>query len=71
MRKFGIARPRLRRRQVTTVPEPSAVPVPYPCRNRAGPVPDLFRCDFTASAPNTKYVGDITYLPVVTASFCI
>lgn len=60
MRKFGIARPRLRRRQVTTVPEPSAVPVPYPCR-----------CDFTASAPNTKYVGDITYLPVVTASFCI
>jgi transposase InsO family protein len=52
MRKFGIAGLRLRKRQVTTVPEPSATPVP-----------DLFRRDFTASAPNTKYVGDITYLP--------
>jgi hypothetical protein len=46
MRKFGIAGLRLRRRQVTAVPEPSATPVP-----------DLFRRDFTASAPNTKYVG--------------
>ncbi|MGJ3561648.1 IS3 family transposase [Streptomyces sp. INA 01156] len=53
MRKYGIAGLRLRRRQVTTVPEPSATPVP-----------DLLRRDFTASAPNTKYVGDITYLPV-------
>ncbi|MEU2915506.1 IS3 family transposase [Streptomyces massasporeus] len=58
MRKFGIAGLRLRRRQVTTVPEPSATPVP-----------DLFRRDFTASAPNTKYVGDITYLPVGDGEF--
>ncbi len=42
----------------TTVPEPSATPVP-----------DLFRRDFTASAPNTKYVGDITYLPVGDGDF--
>jgi transposase InsO family protein len=58
MRKFGIAGLRLRKRQVTTVPEPSATPVP-----------DLFRRDFTASAPNTKYVGDITYLPVGDGEF--
>ena len=58
MRKFGIAGLRLRKRQVTTVPEPSATPVP-----------DLFRRDFTASAPNMKYVGDITYLPVGDGEF--
>ncbi|MBK6017422.1 IS3 family transposase [Streptomyces sp. MBT53] len=58
MRKYGIAGLRLRRRQVTTVPEPSATPVP-----------DLFRRDFTASAPNLKYVGDITYLPVGDGEF--
>jgi transposase InsO family protein len=58
MRKFGIAGLRLRKRQVTTVPEPSATPVA-----------DLFRRDFTASAPNTKYVGDITYLPVGDGEF--
>ncbi|MCW5254799.1 IS3 family transposase [Streptomyces sp. SHP 1-2] len=58
MRKFGIAGLRLRRRQVTTVPEPSATPVP-----------DLLGRDFTASAPNTKYVGDITYLPVGDGEF--
>ena len=58
MRKFGIAGLRLRKRQVTTVPEPSATPVP-----------DLLRRDFTASAPNTKYVGDITYLPVGDGEF--
>ncbi|WP_409473460.1 IS3 family transposase [Streptomyces sp. HC307] len=58
MRKFGIAGLRLRKRQVTTVPEPSATPVP-----------DLFRRDFTASMPNTKYVGDITYLPVGDGEF--
>ncbi len=46
MRKYGIAGLRLRKRQVTTMPEPSATPVP-----------DLLRRDFTASAPNTKYVG--------------
>lgn len=58
MRKYGVAGLRLRKRQVTTVPEPSAAPVP-----------DLFRRDFTASAPNTKYVGDITYLPVGDGEF--
>ncbi|MFM9442580.1 IS3 family transposase [Streptomyces acidiscabies] len=58
MRKYGIAGLRLRRRHVTTVPEPSATPVP-----------DLFRRDFTASAPNLKYVGDITYLPVGDGEF--
>ncbi|WP_371271154.1 IS3 family transposase [Streptomyces sp. yr375] len=58
MRKFGIAGLRLRKRQVTTVPEPSATPVP-----------DLLGRDFTASAPNTKYVGDITYLPVGDGEF--
>jgi transposase InsO family protein len=58
MRKYGIAGLRLRKRQVTTVPEPSATPVP-----------DLFRRDFTATAPNTKYVGDITYLPVGDGEF--
>ncbi|MGW1145475.1 IS3 family transposase [Streptomyces sp. NPDC002454] len=58
MRKYGIAGLRLRRRQVTTVPEPSATPVP-----------DLLERDFTASALNTKYVGDITYLPVGDGEF--
>ncbi|WP_435845216.1 IS3 family transposase [Streptomyces lavendulae] len=58
MRKFGIAGLRLRKRQVTTVPEPSATPVP-----------DLLGRAFTASAPNTKYVGDITYLPVGDGEF--
>ncbi len=27
-------------------------------------MPDLLQRDFTASAPNRRYVGDITYLPV-------
>jgi transposase InsO family protein len=27
-------------------------------------VPDLLRRDFTAPAPNQRYVGDITYLPL-------
>ncbi|MFI8187193.1 IS3 family transposase [Actinacidiphila glaucinigra] len=58
MRKFGIAGLRLRKRQVTTVPEASATPVP-----------DLLGRDFTASEPNIKYVGDITYLPVGDGEF--
>ena len=29
----------------------------------AGPIPDLVRRDFTASAPGVKMVGDITYIP--------
>ncbi|MFI1920153.1 IS3 family transposase [Nocardia sp. NPDC020380] len=43
---------RLRRRHRTTVPEPADTPSA-----------DLLRRDFTAPTPNTKYVGDITYLP--------
>src|SRR5665648_672494 len=43
---------RLRRRVRTTIPEPP---------NHV--VPDLLMRDFTAEVPNTKYVGDITYLP--------
>lgn len=52
MRERGIAGLRLRRKVRTTVPEPSDTPVP-----------DLLARDFTASAQNRKYVGDITYLP--------
>ena len=42
-----------RRRCRTTVPDPAA-----------SPVPDLIKRDFTAPAPDTRWVGDITYLPV-------
>lgn len=53
MRKFHIVGLHLRKKVRTTIPEPSATPVP-----------DLLRRDFTASSPNTRYVGDITYLPI-------
>ena len=53
MREHGIAGLRLRRRVRTTVPEPADQKVP-----------DLLRRDFTADAPNQRYVGDITYLPL-------
>ena len=58
MHDNGIVGLRLRKRQVTTVSEPSDTPVP-----------DLFKRDFTAPAPNAKYVGDITYLPVGDGEF--
>jgi transposase InsO family protein len=58
MRKYNIAGLKLRKRHVTTVPEPSATPVP-----------DLLGRDFTATAPNIKYVGDITYLPLGDGEF--
>ncbi len=58
MRKFGIVGTHLRRRVRTTVPEPASTPVP-----------DLFGRDFSASAPNLKYMGDITYLPVGDGEF--
>src|SRR5680860_1721685 len=29
----------------------------------SGPIPDLVERDFTAEAPGTKMVGDITYIP--------
>ncbi|MFF8911392.1 IS3 family transposase [Streptomyces olivaceoviridis] len=53
MRSIGLAGVRLRRRHRITIADPAA--------SRA---PDLIGRDFTASEPNTKYVGDITYLPV-------
>ncbi len=53
MREHGIAGLHLRKKVRTTVSEPDAAPVP-----------DLIRCDFTAEQPTTRYVGDITYLPV-------
>ena len=53
MREHGIRGYRKRRRVRTTVPEPSGQKHP-----------DLLRRDFTAPAPNRRYVGDITYLPL-------
>nr|WP_107473458.1 IS3 family transposase [Streptomyces sp. NRRL S-813] len=52
MRSIGLTGVRLRRRHRTTVADPTAAKAP-----------DLIGRDFTASEPNTKYVGDITYLP--------
>jgi transposase InsO family protein len=57
MRQAQIAGLRLRRRVRTTIPEPA---------DQA--VPDLINRDFTASAPNRRYVGDITYLPIADGS---
>ena len=53
MREHGIAGYRRRRKVRTTVPEPADQKVP-----------DLLKRDFTAPAPNQRYVGDITYLPL-------
>jgi transposase InsO family protein len=53
MRQAQIAGLRLRRRVRTTVPEPADQTVP-----------DLLNRDFIAAAPNQRYVGDITYLPI-------
>ncbi|MCE7000030.1 IS3 family transposase [Saccharothrix sp. S26] len=58
MRSIGLAGVRLRRRHRTTLPDPSAVKAP-----------DLLGRDFTAEAPNTRYVGDITYLPIADGTF--
>ena len=58
MREHGIVGVHLRKPVRTTVPDPDAAMVP-----------DLIRRDFTASAPNTRYVGDITYLPVGDGEF--
>ncbi|WSL73683.1 IS3 family transposase [Streptomyces sp. NBC_01723] len=49
----GLAGVRLRRRHRTTVADPAAAKAP-----------DLIGRDLTASEPNTKYVGDITCLPL-------
>ncbi|MFD4949996.1 IS3 family transposase [Streptomyces sp. NPDC058409] len=53
MRTVGLEGVRLRRRHRTTVADPAAAKAP-----------DLIGRDFTATAVNAKYVGDITYLPV-------
>ncbi|MEU8976012.1 IS3 family transposase [Streptomyces monashensis] len=58
MRKFLITGVRLRKKVRTTMPEPSQTPVP-----------DLFSRDFTAPAPNLKYMGDVTYIPVGDGEF--
>ncbi|WP_327111122.1 IS3 family transposase [Streptomyces sp. NBC_01341] len=59
MRVSGIEGVRLRRRHRTTVPDQAAAKAP-----------DLIGRDFTADRPNTKYVGDITYLPIDGGKFC-
>lgn len=55
MRTNGIVGYRRRRRGTTTTPEPA---------NQK--VPDLVKRDFTATQIKTRYVGDITYLPLAT-----
>ena len=57
MRAHAMAGLRLRRRVRTTIPEPAKQQVP-----------DLLCRDFTAPAPNQRYVGDITYLPIADGS---
>ncbi|WP_371606745.1 IS3 family transposase [Streptomyces sp. NBC_01213] len=59
MRASGIEGIRLRRRHRTTVSDLAAAKAP-----------DLIGRDFTADRPNTKYVGDITYLPIEGGKFC-
>ncbi|MFB6718247.1 MULTISPECIES: IS3 family transposase [unclassified Streptomyces] len=58
MRSINLAGVRLRRRHRTTVTDPAAAKAP-----------DLIGRDFTAMEPNTKYVGDITYLPLESGKF--
>lgn len=53
MRLEGIRGYVKKRRVRTTIPEPSGYKHP-----------DLLKRDFTADAPNRRYVGDITYLPL-------
>jgi len=57
MRAAGIAGYVKKRRVRTTIPEPSG-----------HKVADLLKRDFTAQAPNRRYVGDITYLPLADGS---
>ncbi len=58
MRSIDLAGVRLRRRHRTTTPDPAAAKAP-----------DLIGRDFTAGETNTKYVGDITYLPLAAGKF--
>lgn len=57
MRAVGVAGYRRKRRVKTTVADPA---------NQK--VPDLLGRDFTAARVNTRYVGDITYLPLGTGA---
>lgn len=57
MRQHGITGYRRRRRVRTTISEPT---------DRT--FPDLLGRKFTAPAPNRRYVGDITYLPIADGS---
>jgi transposase InsO family protein len=59
MKTAGLAGLRLRRPRRTTVADPAAAKAP-----------DLLGRDFSAAEVNTKYVGDITYLPVGGGKFC-
>ena len=56
--RAGDARARHRR-----LPAPPQGPHHDPRTRRDQKVPDLLGRDFTAPAPNQRYVGDITYLP--------
>ncbi|WP_432089664.1 IS3 family transposase [Streptomyces sp. bgisy095] len=58
MRQHGIQGGRLKRRHRTTVPDPAAQAVP-----------DLLLRNFTASALDRAWVGDITYLPIAGGKF--
>ncbi|WP_326769883.1 IS3 family transposase (plasmid) [Streptomyces sp. NBC_01591] len=58
MKAIGLAGLRLRRRHRTTVPDLTVAKVPA-----------LIGRDFTATDVNTKYVGDITYLPLSGGTF--
>ncbi|MFI1488817.1 IS3 family transposase [Streptomyces sp. NPDC020747] len=58
MQAIGIAGLRLRRKHHTTIADPAAAKAS-----------DLIGRDFTATAVNTKYVGDITYLPLTSGKF--
>ncbi|MGW6795670.1 DDE-type integrase/transposase/recombinase [Streptomyces chartreusis] len=55
MRQAGL---RLRRKHRTTIPDPAAAKAA-----------NLIGRDFTAAVVNTKYVDDITYLPLVGGKF--
>jgi len=58
MRSIGLAGVRLRRRHRTTTADPAAAKASV-----------LIGRDFTSREPNTKYAGDITYLPLEGGKF--
>jgi transposase InsO family protein len=58
MRQHAAQGRKLKRRHRTTIPDPAAQAVP-----------DLLRRNFTASAPNRAWVGDITCLPIAGGKF--